>query len=55
MPASRVMKEFRAGRLHSGSKNGPIVTNEHQARAILISEARKERYKIALAKPERKN
>ncbi len=42
MPAKRVMAEFKSGSLHSGSKTGPIVTNPHQARAILISEARKE-------------
>lgn len=42
MPASNVMNEFRSGKLRSGSKHGPVVTNVHQARAILISEARKE-------------
>lgn len=41
MPASEIMGDYRAGRLHSG-KNGPIVTNPHQARAIEISYARKE-------------
>jgi uncharacterized protein DUF6496 len=46
MPASQVMKEFRAGKLHSGSKRGAIVVNPAQARAILISEARKEGAKI---------
>lgn len=42
MPASQVMPEFRAGRLHSGSKRGPIVRSPQQARAIQIAEARKE-------------
>lgn len=46
MPASEVLKEFRAGNLHSGSKKGPVVTNPAQARAIQISEARKEGHHI---------
>lgn len=46
MPASQVMKEFRAGRLHSGSKRGPVVTNPKQAKAILLSEAREEGHDI---------
>ena len=36
----KVMKEFNAGDLHSGSKKGPIVTNPKQATAIALSEAR---------------
>lgn len=46
MPAKRVMPEFRAGKLHSGSKHGPIVTNPKQAKAILLSEARDEGHDI---------
>ena len=42
MPASRVMGEFRAGRLHSGSKHGPVVKKKSQAKAILLSELRDE-------------
>jgi len=38
---NKVYKEFGAGKLHSGSKKGPIVTNVKQATAIAISEARK--------------
>lgn len=34
----KVMHEFKAGTLHSGSKNGPIVMKEDQAIAIGISE-----------------
>jgi hypothetical protein len=34
-----VMEEFKAGKLHSGSKNGPLVTNPRQALAISLSEA----------------
>ena len=40
------MKKFAAGKLHSGSKTGPKVTNPHQAKAILLSEARGEGHKI---------
>jgi hypothetical protein len=42
MPASEVMGLFRRRKLHSGSSDGPIVTNPHQARAIQLSYARKE-------------
>ena len=34
-----VMKEYGAGKLHSGSKKGPIVTSQKQATAIAMSEA----------------
>lgn len=37
----RVMGEFKEGRLHSGSKTGPKVTDRKQAVAIAMSEARK--------------
>lgn len=37
----KVMGEFKAGKLHSGSKKGPIVSNKKQAVAIAMSEARK--------------
>jgi len=37
----KVMKEFSEGKLHSGSKKGPEVTNKKQAVAIALSEARK--------------
>lgn len=43
---SKVMKEFKAGDLHSGSKKGPIVNSPKQAIAIGLSEARKEGAKI---------
>ncbi len=36
-----VMKEFKEGKLHSGSKKGPEVTNPKQAVAIAYSEAKK--------------
>jgi len=38
---NKVMKEFREGKLHAGSKKGPIVTDEKQAWAIAYSEANK--------------
>lgn len=37
----KVMHEFKAGELHSGSKKGPVVKNRKQAIAIALSEARK--------------
>ena len=40
---SKVMKEYRAGKLRSGSKKGLKVTNKKQAIAIALSEARKKR------------
>ncbi len=36
---SKVMTEFKKGKLHSGSKKGPAVTNPKQAIAIALSEA----------------
>lgn len=36
----QVMREFQAGELHSGASDGPKVTNEKQALAIALSEAR---------------
>ena len=38
---SKVMHEFGEGKLHSGSKQGPVVQNRKQAIAIGISEAKK--------------
>ena len=38
---SKVMKEFKAGELHSGSKKGPVVKSRKQAIAIAMSEAGK--------------
>ena len=35
----KVMKEYSAGMLHSGSKRGPMVTDRKQAVAIAMSEA----------------
>jgi len=38
---SKVLKEFKEGKLHSGSKKGPKVTDRKQAVAIALSEQRK--------------
>lgn len=43
----KVMKEFKEGELHSGSKKGPAVTNRKQAVAIALSEARKAGEKVS--------
>ena len=43
MPSSKVMSKFSRGKLHSGSKTGPKVTNRKQAIAIKMSEERAEK------------
>lgn len=43
----KVEREFKEGKLHSGSKKGPIVTNPKQAIAIALSEARKKGEKVS--------
>jgi hypothetical protein len=37
----KVMHEMKEGKLHSGSKKGPLVTNPKQGIAIALSEAGK--------------
>jgi hypothetical protein len=37
----KVMREFKEGKLHSGSKHGPVVTSREQALAIAFAEERK--------------
>lgn len=41
----KVMGEFKEGKLHSGSKKGPEVTNPKQAIAIAISESKRKKKK----------
>ena len=41
----KVMSEFKHHDLHSGSKQGPVVTSRKQAVAIAMSEAGKSRKK----------
>lgn len=38
---SKVMGEYKSGKLHSGSKKGPVVKSKKQAIAIALSEGRK--------------
>lgn len=40
-----VMEEFKEGKLHSGSKHGPVVRNPKQAIAIAISESKRKKRK----------
>ena len=53
MPYTKVMGEFKKGKLHSGSKKGPVVTNPKQAVAIMLSEKRAAESKRG-SKPVRK-
>lgn len=46
-----VMREGYAGKLHSGSRKGPIVTKPSQMKAIALSEARRAGDKV----PKRKS
>ena len=39
---SKVMREYKAGTLHSGKK-GPVVKNPKQAIAIAISESKRKK------------
>ena len=45
----KVMHEFKAGTLHSGSK-GPVVKNQRQAIAIALSEAKMSNKKMGKKK-----
>jgi hypothetical protein len=41
----KVMKEYKEGKLHSGSKKGPVVKKKAQAVAIAMSESGKSKRK----------
>lgn len=45
------MKEFAAGTLHSGAKQGPLVTSKKQALAIGLAQAGKSKPRPKPAKP----
>jgi len=38
---AKVMREFKEGSLHSGSKKGPVIKDKQQAIAVALSEQRK--------------
>lgn len=48
---AKVMHEFKAGELHSGSKHGPAVKSRAQAIAIGLSEARAAGEKVKAPAP----
>lgn len=47
---TKVMKEWKEGKLHSGSKKGPVVSSQKQAIAIALSEAKMARKKLRRGK-----
>jgi hypothetical protein len=49
-----VMREFKKGKLHSGSKKGPKVTSRKQAVAIAMSEAGMSKPKVKKPKVKKK-
>lgn len=49
----KVMEEYKEGKLHSGSKKGPVVSDRKQAIAIGLSEARKAGAKVPSAKKKK--
>jgi hypothetical protein len=47
---SKVMKEFKAGTLNSGSKKGPVVKSKKQAIAIALTQAKMSNKKMGKKK-----
>jgi hypothetical protein len=41
VPFDEVMSKFGKGKLHSGGPGGPVVKNQEQAVAIMMSEKKK--------------
>ena len=41
MPYTEVMSKWKSGKLRSGGPSGPVVKNQDQAVAIMLSEKRK--------------
>lgn len=52
---AKVMHEYEEGKLHSGSKKGPVVSNPKQAIAIGLSEARKAGEHVSKKKKKKKH
>ena len=46
------LRKFKAGKLHSGSKSGPVVRSPTQALAIALSEAGLSRGKRSQRRPK---
>jgi len=51
---AKVMREFKGGMLHSGSKKGPVVKSRKQAVAIALSEAGMSKPKASMKKMGKK-
>ncbi len=49
----KVMKEFKLGKLRSGSKSGPKVKNPKQAMAIALNEAGQSKKDMNMLKKKR--
>jgi hypothetical protein len=47
---AKVMKEFKAGTLNSGSSKGPVVKGKKQAIAIALSQAKMSKKKMGKKK-----
>ena len=47
---TKVMREFKAGTLNSGSSKGPVVKNKKQAVAIAMSQAKMSKKKMGKKK-----
>jgi hypothetical protein len=41
MPWNEVPAKWKAGKLHSGSKHGPVIKDQKQMVAVMLSEKRK--------------